>query len=120
MQRAFKRANIPVWYTEGFNPHAYIMFPLALSLGVESECEIMDFNITEQMDFDVIKSRLNSVLPQGLQIIKVAVQEQKHTAIALSEYKLCIKGDMETPELNESFDEFLKSDKIEIEKKTIV
>jgi len=118
MQRAFKRANIPVWYTEGFNPHAYIMFPLALSLGVESECEIMDFNITEQMDFDVIKSRLNSVLPQGLQIIKVAVQEQKHTAIALSEYKLCIKGDMETPELNESFDEFLKSDKIEIEKKT--
>lgn len=30
MQRAFKRADIPLWYTQGFNPHAYLMFPLAL------------------------------------------------------------------------------------------
>ena len=49
MQRAFKRAGVPIWYTEGFNPHAYLMFPLALSLGCESGCECMDFRIDGEM-----------------------------------------------------------------------
>lgn len=36
MQRAVKRAKLPVWYTEGFNPHPYITFALPISLGIES------------------------------------------------------------------------------------
>ncbi len=117
MQRAFKRANIPVWYTEGFNPHAYIMFPLALSLGVNSDVEIMDFYIIEEMDFDKIQSNLNAVLPGGLQINKVDLQKDKHTAIAFSEYKIIIEED-NINSFNDIFDEFLNQDVIEIEKKT--
>ncbi len=118
MQRALKRAGIPVWYTEGFNPHAYIMFPLALSLGVESKCEIMDIGITEDISFDEIKKRLNDVLPEGLKIFNVALQKKKHTEIAFSEYKISLSSEYNGAELSEKFDAFLNLEKIEIEKKT--
>ena len=45
MQRTIRRAGLPIWYSEGFNPRMYLMFPLALSLGFESVCEVMDFNL---------------------------------------------------------------------------
>ncbi len=118
MQRALKRAGIPVWYTEGFNPHAYIMFPLALSLGVESKCEIMDIGITEEISFDEIKKRLNDVLPEGLKIYNVAFQEKKHTEIAFSEYKISLSSEYNGTDFCEKFDAFLNLEKIEIEKKT--
>lgn len=118
MQRAFKRAKIPVWYTEGFNPHAYIMFPLALSLGVDSKCEIMDFSITEEMNFDEIKTKLNAVLPEGLKIMNVALEGKKHTEIAFSEYIVSISSNVSAENIKEIFEEFLSLEKIEIEKKT--
>ena len=46
MQRAIKRAGVPIWYTQGFNPHSYLMFPLALPLGTESEVEVLDIALS--------------------------------------------------------------------------
>ena len=50
MSRAFKRAEIPLWYTEGFNPHPYMSFSLPLSLGVESLCESVDIRLIDSID----------------------------------------------------------------------
>ena len=44
MTRAMRRAEIPLWYTEGFNRHAYLTFAAPLSLGTESVCERMDLS----------------------------------------------------------------------------
>lgn len=118
MQRAMKRARIPVWYTEGFNPHAYIMFPLALSLGVKSECEIMDFTLTEEMPFDEIKSRMNQALPLGLQIMTVSVPEKKHTEIAFAEYKLAFEQLSDSKLFLEKLHEFLNQETIPVEKRS--
>ena len=118
MQRAIKRAGIHVWYTEGFNPHAYIMFPLALSLGVDSKCELMDFTVVDDMDFEEIKISRNNVLPDGLKVSKVALQVKSHKDIAKSEYKLCIRTDISAENTLEKFNEFLNFEKIEIEKRT--
>ena len=57
MTRAIKRAAIPVWYTEGFNPHLFITFALPLTLGVESLCESMDIRLIEEMSFEEVKDR---------------------------------------------------------------
>ena len=43
MQRVFLRADCPLKYSEGFNPHALISILLPLSVGVGSVCELMDF-----------------------------------------------------------------------------
>lgn len=117
MQRAMKRARIPVWYTEGFNPHAYIMFPLALALGVRSGCEIMDFTITEEMPGDEIIKRLNSALPSGIQLLSVSEPQKKHTEIAMAEYKVFFGGLADTKKVMELWTSFLGQNSIMIEKK---
>ena len=41
--RAFHKAKLPMWYTEGFNPHAFVTFALPLSLGVEENMNLWIF-----------------------------------------------------------------------------
>ena len=121
MQRSFKRAGIDVWYTEGFNPHLYIMFPLPLSLGYESDCEIMDFNIIDDsMTNESIMEKMNAILPEGIQICKVYEPVMKHTEIAFSEYDICmIPGDEYHDVFTaEKFNSFMAQDQIIISKKT--
>lgn len=44
-QRAFKRAGLPLTHTQGFNPRPSVSIALPLSLGVESQCELLDFEL---------------------------------------------------------------------------
>ena len=86
MGRAFKRAEIPLWYTEGFNPHPYMSFSLPLSLGVESVCESVDIRLTDNITNDEIKKRMNSVLPADLKIIDVYDHFRDNGEIVYSDY----------------------------------
>lgn len=86
MARALKRAEIPLWYTEGFNPHPYMSFSLPLSLGVESLCESVDLRIVGDITNVDIKSRLNSVLPEGLKIVDVYDDFRDNSEIVYSDY----------------------------------
>lgn len=120
MQRAFRRAGVPIWFTEGFNPHAYLMFPLALSLGYESDCECMDFRIDGQMSMQTAMQRLNAVLPPDLQIVKVAEPVRKHTDIAFADYSICLDCAESTSAdgLRAAWDAFIAQDTIPMVKKT--
>lgn len=86
MARALKRDEIPLWYTEGFNPHPYMSFSLPLSLGVESLCESVDLRIVGDITNEDIKSRLNSVLPDGLKIVDVYDNFRDNSEIVYSDY----------------------------------
>lgn len=86
MARAFKRAEIPLWYTEGFNPHPYMNFSLPLSLGVESLCESVDIRLADNISNSEIKKRMNKVLPEDLKIIEVYDNFRNSSEIACSDY----------------------------------
>lgn len=77
MQRAFLRAELPIKYSEGFNPHAIMSFALPLSVGAASCCEIMDFRLREYVEPSEIAYRLNKTLPEGISIQEAYVWEQK-------------------------------------------
>lgn len=113
MQRTFKRSGIPVWYTEGFNPHIYINFALPLSLGYESGCEIMDFNITEEMPFDELRDKLNRAMPEGITVVKVYTPTTKHTAIKYADFKITFSGNV-----TDDFEKFIGREQINTIKKT--
>ena len=86
-QRAFSRAKINLWYTEGFNPHPYMSFSLPLSLGVESLCENVDIRIIDDSaDYSVIKDKMNAVLPMGIRIVDVYSNFMDCHDIAYSDY----------------------------------
>lgn len=118
MQRAFKRAKIPIWYTQGFNPHAYLNFPLALSLGTDSEIEILDVALVEMLEFSEITARLNACMPEGLKIYKAAKPVHKHTEIAFAEYEIRFNSNIDSFEAKLRFEHFVGRNKIEIEKRS--
>ena len=84
--RAFARAKINLWFTEGFNPHPYMSFSLPLSLGVESLCENVDIRILDDMPYDEIKSRMNDSLPMGIRVVDVYDDFMDCHDIAYSDY----------------------------------
>ncbi len=86
MSRALARAKIPLWFTEGFNPHPYMSFSLPLSLGVESLCESVDLRITDDISNDEIKNRMNEMLPTGIRIVDVFDDFRDCSEIAFSDY----------------------------------
>lgn len=117
MLRTFRRSRIPIWYTEGFNPHPYYSFALALSLGYESDCEILDFNLNEEMPFSEVMDKLNSVMPEGMKITSVTEPKLKITAIAKAEYAFSLITD-EPDKLFDAIQSLLGGEFILIEKKT--
>lgn len=86
LSRAFKRAAIPMWYTEGYNPHPYMSFSLPLSLGVESLCEYVDIRIVGEINNDEIQKRMNTVLPADLRILDVYGDFRDSSEIMFSDY----------------------------------
>ena len=86
MSRALTRAQIPLWYTEGFNPHPYMSFSLPLPLGVESMCESLEIRITGDISNSEIKDKLNTVLPTGIRIVDVYDDFRDCSEIAFSDY----------------------------------
>lgn len=91
MSRALKRAQIPIWYTEGFNPHPYMTFALPLSLGIESLCESMDIKIEGEMQNDQIKESLSKVMPTGINIVDVYDAKMDAREIAFAQYDILLE-----------------------------
>ncbi|MBR6386289.1 MAG: TIGR03936 family radical SAM-associated protein [Ruminococcus sp.] len=117
MLRTFRRSRLPIWYTEGFNPHPYYAFALALSLGFESSCEILDFNLNEEIPFDEVRDRLNAVMPEGMRIVRVWEQKLKITAIQEAEYSFSLVSE-NSDGLFSDVKKLLSQENILIDKKT--
>ena len=89
MTRAVRRAQIPLWYTEGFNPHPYMTFLMPLPLGQAGMREPLDIRIEQDdMSFRQIKESLNAVMPEGIEIVDVCKPVNKSNEIAAAEYKI--------------------------------
>ncbi len=83
-QRAFKRAGLPLKHTQGFNPRPSVSIALPLSVGVQSRCELLDF----ELDGDVpsnneICARLNQALVEGVRVLQVYDEYRKLRDLAL-------------------------------------
>lgn len=116
MSRALTRAKIPLWYTEGFNPHPYMSFSLPLSLGIESFVESMGIRIIGDITNDEIKKKMNEMLPDGIRILEVYDDFRQDKDIAYSDYVFRIQfKDNETA--MQKINNVLKSDEIIAERK---
>ncbi len=71
MERAIRRAKLPAAYSEGFNPHIKIAFASALSLGVISDAEYMDFELTKPLCQPEVYDKLSKTLPPGVKLLRL-------------------------------------------------
>ncbi len=114
MTRVLRRTNIPFWYTEGFNTHLYINFALPLSLGFESDYEIMDLKITDDdYSFMQMQAELERVIPEYIEIVSVAAPWMKNAEIAFAEFYI----EFDNADFAETLNAFLTRKEILMEKK---
>ncbi len=98
-QRAFKRAGLPLTHTKGFNPRPSVSIALPLSLGVESGCELLDFDLEgEAVPCEEIRERLNSALTEGIRVLQVYEDFSKLKHLALLECIVTLEYDRGVPE----------------------
>ncbi len=101
MTRAVRRAEIPLWYTEGFNPHPYMTFLMPLPLGQEGMREPLDIRIEGEMSDAEVMQALNSVMPEGIAVVDVTEPQMKPNKIDAARYE--IRADFDCPETAEAF-----------------
>lgn len=97
-QRAFKRAGLPLTHTQGFNPRPSVSISLPLSVGVESSCELLDFDLDgETVANDEILTRLNQALVSGVRGLCVYDDGQKIKNLALLDCLVTLEYDKGVP-----------------------
>ena len=116
MTRAVRRAEVPLWYTEGFNPHPYITFALPLSLGMESLYESMDMRIEGDCTNDEIFNMLAGSMPPGIEIVSVENPFNDPKEIAFGEFDIFFDCEKKTDELLELIKEMLSADELIVQK----
>lgn len=93
-QRAFKRAGLPLTHSGGFTPRPQVSIALPLSVGVESRCELLDFDLDGQMPaMDEIRDRLNGALIPGVKVLDVYPDGRKVRDLALLECAVQLEYD---------------------------
>lgn len=118
-QRSFKRAGLPLTHTKGFNPRPSVSIALPMSLGVESVCELLDFELeTNDFSCDEIKSRLNSSLIDGVRILEVYENGAKLKHLAYLSCELILEYDRGIPaEAEDRIRALFASQELIVEKK---
>ena len=117
MQRAFARADLPLKFSEGFNPHPQISILLPLSVGTASICELMDFRLLEERDLKTLPDRLTAVLPDGIRALEAYESVRKSAQLKWLDIEGMLEYDTVKPRADE-LDAFFSRPELTIEKKT--
>lgn len=98
-QKAMRRANIDIAYSEGFSPHQIMSFAAPLSVGVTSDGEYFDIEVHSTKSTEESMEALNSVMVDGMEIVEyVALREgakKAMTAVAAADYIVYFKKKMD-------------------------
>ncbi len=130
-QKAIRRAEIDIKYSEGYHPHQIMSFAAPLGVGQTSEGEYFDMELNSYVSEEDIFNRLNHEMPEGFRIISAHLLPDvavgiKHTSVMAlvkaSDYIVQKKGEQEIHLTNEEFlgkfREFVKNDEIFITRKS--
>ena len=97
-QRAFKRAGLKLTHTQGFNPRPSVSIALPLSVGVNSHCELLDFDLDEDIfSLTEIKERLNNALVSGVRVLDIYEAGRKLKELSLLSCTVVLEYDNGIP-----------------------
>ena len=114
--RAIRRARIPLWYTEGFNPHPYMQFSLPLSLGMQSVCESVDIRIEGEMSDEDMLSALKEVMPMGIDVKKITEPKFDPKYIAYGDFYITFKDVPDKAKMLKILSDVFAADRLIVEK----
>ena len=130
-QKVMRRADIPIAFSGGYSPHMIMSFAQPLGIGLTSDGEYLDIELTEPIDSKEAVARMNAVSVEGIEMVSmVQISEEKKasgmTITAASDYQVFLlesgkSSDVRRkipPEWKESWEKFLSQEQILVWKKT--
>lgn len=130
-QKAMRRAEIPIAFTSGYSPHMIMSFAQPLGVGITSDGEYMDIELTDKISSERAVKQLNEVMVEGIDVVSfVQISEEKKasgmTITAAADYHIFLQESPKTSEITlpipeewkKGTEEFLARDQILVWKKT--
>lgn len=119
-QRAFKRAGLPLTHTQGFNPRPSVSIALPLSVGTQSNCELLDFELDgANVPCEDIKNRLNDSLVDGVCVRQVYTDGKKLRDLAYLSCELTMCYDSIVPDQAiDALEKLFAKEEVLVNKKT--
>lgn len=124
-QKAIRRAEIDIKYSEGFSPHQVMSFAAPLGVGLTSNGEYMDIEVNSMTDTKTMMDQLNAVMVEGISVTDCHVLDERAknamSLVAAADYTLTFREGKEPADLEGFFQglsEFMKQSEILITKKT--
>lgn len=122
-QKALRRANIPVAFTQGYSPHMIMSFASPLGIGITSEGEYFDVELTESISSAAALRQLNDVMVEGIEVTSFCqiAEEKKMTGMAIvaaADYLVSVKEGTLPENWKEQLETFAKLPEISVMKQT--
>ena len=121
LQRAMRRAQIPLAFSQGFNPHPKLSFASAVATGQTSDCEWFEAELSSEMDPDIYMRSINAVMPAGFYVTDAAEAPDGFGSLSAltraAEYEIRLRVPAEPDRVAEAFTDLLGGP-IMMEKKT--
>jgi len=97
LERALRRAGLPLVYSQGHNPRLRLSFAAALPVGVTSEAELMALHLEAPVDPDEVRDRVNGQLPEGFEILAAWTppayrKRQTFGSVDTADYRVRVEG----------------------------
>ena len=120
-ERAARRAELPLAYSQGFHPQPKMNMAAALPLGFSSRCEVMDMKLEQDIPLESLPTRLNSTLPSGLQVVNVEQVDERapalQTQVVSAEYEVNLTEAIDGSELKRKVDSVIEAESIPRERR---
>lgn len=115
-ERAARRAELPLAYSQGFHPQPKINIAAALPLGFSSRCEVIDMRLENEIILDGLSERLTNTLPSGIQVLNVENVDERapalQTQVVAAEYEVTLTEAVDRSELKRKIDSVMESESI--------
>lgn len=122
-QKAIRRADIDIKYSEGFSPHQIMSFAAPLGVGIESRGEYMDIEVLSMTSTEDMKKALNQVMVEGVEVLSVTILPDRAknamSSVAAASYSLRMKeGNFPIEDLERKIQGFCSQNTIPYTKET--
>ena len=118
-QRCFPRTELDIKHSQGFHPHPIISIVLPLPVGQSSDCELLDFEVTQTTDGSGIAEKLNTGMPSGLRVLECYEAKRPVRELALLRADLELDYDNGVPEgAADKLEELFARQELIIQKRT--
>ncbi len=115
-ERAARRAELPLAYSQGFHPQPKMSLAAALPLGFSSACEVLDMRLERDIVLDGLPAKLNATLPPGIQVLGIEQADERapalQTQVVSAEYEVELKEQIDPSELKRRIESVMNSESI--------